>query len=258
MLRLQCLCLWLLAQLYVLPIVIAQQDGYFSKNQYSTPTNYDDFHNSNNNNNYNINLNNIQQNDRDRNRYRNDNDNYDNNDSHSSRAKSTYNLRNAFLETFNAKEPTYFIVASRMVRPRLIYQVAVNVLQAQYVMTVHASISCDGVQISDDVKDVKEGVPETLLMRIPPTSVAGKYKLRVEGYYKHVYGGSAFLNETDLQFSQRSMTIFIQTDKPLYMQGEIVRFRTIPITTELKGFDNAIDVYMLDPSGHIVRRWLSR
>lgn len=177
---------------------------------------------------------------------------------HLSVGKSTYNSKALFLETLHNREPTYFIVASRMVRPGLIYQVSVSILQAKYPITVHASISCDGVQISGDDKDVKEGIPETLLMRIPPTSVTGEYKLRVEGFYQDVFGGVAFLNETRLDFSQRSMTIFVQTDKPLYMQGETVRFRTIPITTELKGFDNAIDVYMLDPNKHILKRWLSR
>lgn len=172
--------------------------------------------------------------------------------------KSSYNTKAFFLDTLHNREPTYFIVASRMVRPGLIYQVSVSILQAKYPITVHASISCDGVQISGDSKDVKVGVPETLLMRIPPTSVTGDYKLRVEGFYQDVFGGVAFLNSTRLDFSQRSMTIFVQTDKPLYMQGETVRFRTIPITTELKGFDNAIDVYMLDPNKHILKRWLSR
>lgn len=38
----------------------------------------------------------------------------------------------------------------------------------------------------------------------------------------------------------------------------LVRFRTIPINTELKAFDQAVDVYMLDPSGHIMKRWLSK
>ncbi|XP_016968593.1 CD109 antigen [Drosophila biarmipes] len=174
------------------------------------------------------------------------------------RGKSSYNIKATFLESLHSREPTYFIVASRMVRPGLIYQVSVSILQAQYPITVHASIACDGVQISGDSKDVKEGVPETLLMRIPPTSVTGNYKLRVEGFYQNVFGGLAFLNETRLDFSQRSMTIFVQTDKPLYMQGETVRFRTIPITTELKGFDNPVDVYMLDPNRHILKRWLSR
>lgn len=38
----------------------------------------------------------------------------------------------------------------------------------------------------------------------------------------------------------------------------LVRFRAIPISTELKAFDDSIDVYMLDPRGLIMKRWLSR
>lgn len=274
----RCLKLMLLFKvLCIFPLITAQQD-FYQQNQYSTPTsNYD----PNNPNpsyndpfNSNVNLNNLDNNDRTRYRTDNNNNNFNDlnqdfgkrpiatyggdNEPSLTRGKTSYNVKTQFLESYHSKEPTYFIVASRMVRPGLIYQVAVNILQAQYPTTVHASISCDGVQISGESKDVKEGVPETLLMRIPPTSVIGEYKLRVEGFYQNVFGGLAFLNETRLDFSQRSMTIFIQTDKPLYMQGETVRFRSIPITTELKGFDNAIDVYMLDPNRHIVRRWLSR
>lgn len=270
----------LLKVLSIFSVITAQQD-FYQQNQYSTPSssNYDLYNTNNNNNNnnafssndpfnQNINVNNIN----DRTRYRTDNNindldqdfgkrpstSYDDDEPSLNRGKTSYNVKTSFLEAYHAKEPTYFIVASRMVRPGLIYQVAVNILQAQYPTTVHASISCDGVQISGESKEVKEGVPETLLMRVPATSVGGEYKLRVEGFYNNVFGGLAFLNETRLTFSQRSMTIFIQTDKPLYMQGETVRFRTIPITTELKGFDNAVDVYMLDPNRHIVRRWLSR
>lgn len=169
--------------------------------------------------------------------------------------------RVSFLETlannlFN--EPTYFVVASRMVRPGQVYRVAVQVISTPLPITVRASVSRDGVEMSADSKDCKEGIPETLLMRVPTTSVPGNYKLRVEGLYNQALGGIAFINETKLTFSQRSMTIFVQTDKPTYMQGETVKFRTIPITTDLRGFDNAIDVYMIDPHKHILRRWLSR
>lgn len=167
-------------------------------------------------------------------------------------------FRNNRLDDVLAKEATYFIVASRMVRPGQIYRVAVSVYAAQKPITIRASISRDGVEMSADSKNVKDGVPEELLMRVPTTSVPGDYKLRVEGTYTSTFGGIAFINETRVTFSQRSMTIFVQTDKPVYMQGETINFRAIPITTELKGFDNAIDVYMLDPNKHIMRRWLSR
>lgn len=170
-------------------------------------------------------------------------------------------LRTSFLDTvannlFN--DPTYFIVASRMVRPGQVYRVSVQVLLSPIPITVRASISRSGVEISGDTKEIKIGIPETMLMRVPPTSVPGDYKLRVEGVYSQALGGIAFINETRLTFSQRSMTIFVQTDKPVYMQGETVHFRAIPITTALRGFDNAIDLYMIDPHKHILRRWLSR
>src|SRR5699024_7119979 len=89
-------------------------------------------------------------------------------------------------------------------------------------------------------------------------ALPGTYKLWVEGNVNEFLGGNAFHNETMLEFEQRSMTIFIATDKPVYMQGQVVRFRTMPITTDLKAFYDAIDIYMIDPSGIVMRRWLSR
>lgn len=38
----------------------------------------------------------------------------------------------------------------------------------------------------------------------------------------------------------------------------LVRFRAIPINTELKAFDGAVNVYILDPKRHVMKRWLSR
>lgn len=107
-----------------------------------------------------------------------------------------------------------------MVRPGQLYRVSVTLLKESNPITVRASIRRNGVEMSADSKDVKEGVMETLLMRVPPTSVPGEYKLKVEGLYENVLGGAAFVNETDLFFSQRSMTIFVQLDKPVYKQGE--------------------------------------
>ncbi|XP_058120084.1 CD109 antigen [Anopheles ziemanni] len=178
-----------------------------------------------------------------------------------SRGGSSFN--NPFVSDFAAGNQfsrgiTYFIVASKMVRPGQVYKVSVSVLESHLALSVRASISRDGVELSSETKPITVGVPETLLMRVPPTSVVGEYKLRIEGSYDKNFGGYVFANETKLIFSQRSMTIFVQTDKPVYMQGELVRFRAIPITTELKGFDREMDVYMLDPAGHIMRRWLSR
>ncbi|XP_071443388.1 CD109 antigen [Hetaerina americana] len=155
-------------------------------------------------------------------------------------------------------EATYFAVASKMVRPGQVYRVVASIFHSSLPLAIRASVQRNGVELGADSKNVKEGIPEVLMIRVPPTSAHGEYKLRVEGLYDGLLGGVAFMNDSILTFSQRSMTIFIQLDKPIYMQGETVKFRTIPINTELKPFNDAIDVYILDPNRHIVRRWLSR
>lgn len=156
------------------------------------------------------------------------------------------------------KEATYFIVASRMVRPGHLYRVAVSVLQSSLPMVVQASIQRNGVEIAEEHSEVKEGIPETLVLQVPASSVVGNYRLRVAGMFNSLTGGQAFLNETQLVFSQRSMTIFIQTDKPVYMQGQTVHFRTIPINTELKTFNDPVEIHILDPFNRKMRRWLSK
>ncbi|GIX92091.1 CD109 antigen [Caerostris darwini] len=153
-------------------------------------------------------------------------------------------------------EPTYFVAASGTVRPGQVFGVVVMVFRGP--LSVRASVQREGVELASDTADCRPAVPETLLLKIPPTSLPGAYRLRVEGGVHGALGGSAFFNETELRYSQRSMTIFIQTDQPIYRQGQTVRFRAIPVTTDLRAFSEAVDVFILDPRGTIMRRWLSR
>lgn len=88
-------------------------------------------------------------------------------------------------------------------------------------INIIAAIQRDGVEVAHASEQVIPGMNTDVLMQVPTTSVQGRYKLRVEGNVNGVLGGTAFVNETVLEFSQRSMTIFVQTDKPLYMQGQI-------------------------------------
>lgn len=53
-----------------------------------------------------------------------------------------------------------------MVRPGQLYRVAVNVLKTKQPLTVRASIQRNSVEMSADYKDIKEGIPETLLMKV--------------------------------------------------------------------------------------------
>ncbi|XP_022694685.1 CD109 antigen-like [Varroa jacobsoni] len=170
----------------------------------------------------------------------------------------SFSFDNTNIKTL--REPTYLILASRFVRPGQIYRIYVQLFGTEdsYPINVIAAIQRDGVEVAHASEQVNPGMSTDVLMQVPTTSVQGRYKLRVEGNVNGVLGGTAFVNETILEFSQRSMTIFIQTEKPLYMQGQTVRFRALPLTTQLKAFSDAVDVYMLNPNRTVMRRWLSR
>ncbi|GLH02411.1 Protein of unknown function, partial [Gryllus bimaculatus] len=124
-------------------------------------------------------------------------------------------------------------------------------LQTIHPLTVRASIQRNGVEMSADNRRFLQ------LVYLEIT------KLRVEGTYDGLLGGIAFVNETYITFSQRSMTIFwYRLTSPLYARTnriciqiglgvstfaskqEAMRFRAIPINTELRAFNDAVDVYM--------------
>lgn len=139
------------------------------------------------------------------------------------------------------------------------YRVIATVYQTSLPITVRASIQKDGVELASATHDCSSGIPEELLLKVPSSATPGrKFKLRIEGNLKGVLEGTSFIKEANLQFLQRSMTIFITTSKPIYMQGQTVKFRCVPITTDLRTFSDAVDVFMIDPHGNTVKRWLSR
>lgn len=150
---------------------------------------------------------------------------------------------------------SFLVLATKIIRPGHVYRLSVTNYLPQLV-TSHASILRDGLDIASAEQQCSTNVPETMMLRVPPQALEGIYKLKIEG--RTETDEVVFSNETQLVFSQRSITIFVQTDKPIYKQGQIVKFRTVPITTDLKPFSDALDVYMLDPNGIVVKRWLSK
>lgn len=150
---------------------------------------------------------------------------------------------------------SFLVIATRIIRPGHVYRLSVTNYLPQLVNT-HASILRDGLDIASAEQQCSTGVPETMMLRVPAQALEGFYKLKLEG--RTDSDEVVFSNETVLEFTQRSITILVQTDKPIYKQDQVVRFRTVPITTDLKPFSDALDVYMLDPNGIVVKRWLSK
>ena len=150
--------------------------------------------------------------------------------------------------------PSYIVIGPRTVRPAQLVALSVTILRDEWnPMTVKALISNDDTDVAAVEDLFYVGVPRTLEMRIPNNVRSGTYRLTLEG--KLLTGEQKFYNVSQLIFEQKAVTILIQLDRPVYRHETVVQFRCIPIYPDLSGYYHTIDVYILGPSGHILRKW---
>lgn len=100
---------------------------------------------------------------------------------------------------------SFLVLATKIIRPGHVYRLSVTNYSPQLV-TSHASILKDGLDIASAEQQCSTGVPETMMLRVPPQALEGVYKLKIEG--RTETDEVVFTNETMLEFSQRSITIF--------------------------------------------------
>ncbi len=150
--------------------------------------------------------------------------------------------------------PSYIVLGPRTVRPAQLVSLSVIILRDEWnPMMVKALISNDDVDVAATEDLFYVGVPRTLEMYIPNNIRSGTYRLTLEG--KLLTGEQKFYNVSQLIFEQKAVTILIQLDRPVYRHETVVQFRCIPIYPDLSGYYHTIDVYMIGPSGHILRKW---
>ncbi|KFM71459.1 CD109 antigen, partial [Stegodyphus mimosarum] len=94
-------------------------------------------------------------------------------------------------------------------------------------------------------------------MQVPFNAIPGAYRLKVEGHVEGELGGSRFSNETEVGFSERFLTILIQTNQLVYNLEQMMYIRIVLLTTELKPFTEPIDVYLVDSRSFVMKRWVS-
>ena len=150
--------------------------------------------------------------------------------------------------------PSYIVIGPRTVRPAELVSLSVTILRDEWnPMTVKALISNNDMDVAAAEDLFYVGVPRTLEMRIPNNVRSGTYRLTLEG--KLLTGEQKFYNVSQLIFEQKAVTILIQLDRPVYRHETVVQFRCIPIYPDLSGYYYTIDVYIIGPSGHILRKW---
>ena len=150
--------------------------------------------------------------------------------------------------------PSFIVLGPRTVRPAQLVALSVIVLRDEWnPMMVKALISNDDASVASAEDLFSVGVPRSLEMRIPNNIRNGNYRLTIEG--KLLTGERKFYQMSELIFEQKAVSILIQLDRPVYRHETVVQFRCIPIYPDLSGYYHTVDVFILGPSGHILRKW---
>lgn len=153
--------------------------------------------------------------------------------------------------------PHYLVVASAVVRPGQVYRVVVSILSTSQPLLVRCSLHRNGEQVASASEKMDSNERATLLMQVPFNAIPGPYRLKVEGSIYGAIGGMLFQNETEVAFSERFLTILIQTNQLVYNLEQMMYIRVILLTTELKPFADPVDIYILDSRGFVMKRWVS-
>uniref|UniRef100_A0A182T997 TEP1-F n=1 Tax=Anopheles maculatus TaxID=74869 RepID=A0A182T997_9DIPT len=145
----------------------------------------------------------------------------------------------------------YSIVGAKLLRPNSEYHVAVT--NQDVSEPIRFSLAITDASNVIEKQEITLNTGETRLVPfaigdIPESS----YKLVAEGL-----SGLTFKNETDLEYQQKSFSVFVQTDKSIYKPGDTVRFRVLVLDPNTKPLPKAdsISVHINDAKANRIKQW---
>lgn len=122
------------------------------------------------------------------------------------------------------------IVGPKIVRPSDIVSVWVTILNKDWSMTnVAVSLSNQYDEVAANEQSLLPLIPTAIIFQVPQNAPNGSYKIYVRGTLFN--GHSVFYNETSVIFHPKSLSIFIQLERPMYrhdQRGAVVTLEAKP------------------------------
>uniref|UniRef100_A0A2M4B954 CD109 antigen n=2 Tax=Anopheles marajoara TaxID=58244 RepID=A0A2M4B954_9DIPT len=145
----------------------------------------------------------------------------------------------------------YSVVGAKLLRPNSEYHVSVTNQDVLEPIAFRIAITDDKNVVEQQQVTLNTGETRLVPFTIGDIPEAS-YKLVAEGL-----SGLTFKNETNLQYQQKSFSVFVQTDKSIYKPGDTVRFRVLVLDPNTKPLAKAtsIDVYINDGKGNRIKQW---
>jgi CD109 antigen len=111
------------------------------------------------------------------------------------------------------------IVGPRLIRPSDIVAVWVTILNDQWPLNhVAVSLFNQNDELASNEEKLLPRIPTAISFQVPQNAPNGSYKIYVRGTLPD--GNIVFYNETNVIFHPKSLSIFIQLDKPMYRHDQ--------------------------------------
>ncbi|XP_067558865.1 CD109 antigen isoform X3 [Pseudorca crassidens] len=159
-----------------------------------------------------------------------------------------------------APRPKFLVTAPGIIRPGGNVTIGVELLEhSPSQVTVKAELVKIAANLAVSVLEA-EGVFEKgsfKTLTLPPLPLNSGDEI----YELHVTGRAQdeilFSNSTRLSFETKRMTVFIQTDKPLYKPKQEVKFRVVTLFSDFKPYKTSLNILIKDPKSNLIQQWLS-
>lgn len=127
---------------------------------------------------------------------------------------------NMNVPAYSIREPSYIIVAPRVIRPAEKVQISVSIKNKlwDHIM-VKALIYTSEQEIASGVQELTSNQPNNIAFTMPNNIRHSQYYLRVEG--KLPTGEMKFSQVKPIVFQQKAVSIIIQLDRPDYRHEQI-------------------------------------
>ncbi|NWQ73128.1 CD109 protein, partial [Columbina picui] len=151
--------------------------------------------------------------------------------------------------------PTFLVAVPWNIRPGANVTVGVALLpDSPAQVTVRGDVIRDNQTILSREMVFEKGKRISLFsFQLPLNSASENYELLVEG---HADGRRIFSNRTNLMYTSKSISVFIQTDKSMYKPGQDVMFRVVTVYPDLKPYKASLNMYIRDPRKKLIQQWL--
>ncbi|XP_037089819.1 CD109 antigen-like [Pollicipes pollicipes] len=153
-----------------------------------------------------------------------------------------------------AGRATYTIVAPKVLRPNLPYNVAITILETNKPTKVTVQVGgrpdAGGNELKSKDIVVQPGFTSILQFNIGDLG-PGQYNITAAGQ-----GGLSFQNTTALDYVHKSYSVFIQTDKAVYKPGDLVNFRAVVLNPSLRPHTaGSVSAWVTDGKGNRIQQW---